>query len=97
MPSEGHYLFVEIAAQRCSQLMHGAKPKIDIRAHKFTTVATQEVAENLIPWEVRSEEEIAAEEAATRAAQAEEHAASVRAAQSSPAGGFGGGSRDRRN
>lgn len=96
MPSEGNYLFVEIAAQRCSQLMHGAKPKLDIRAHKFTTVATQEVAENLIPWEVRSEEEILAEEAATRVAQAEDHAAAVRAAESSPGGAMGLGRRDRR-
>jgi DNA-directed RNA polymerase subunit K/omega len=95
MPSEGHYLFVEIAAQRCSQLMHGAKPKLDIRAHKYTTVATREVAENLIPWEVRSEEEIAAEEAATRAAQAEEHAAAVRAAEASPGGPMGRGPKGR--
>ena len=95
MPSEGQYLFVEIAAQRCSQLMHGAKPKLDIRAHKFTTVATQEVAANLIPWEVRSGEEIEAEEAATRAAQAEQHAAAVRAAEASPRGPMGMGRRDR--
>ena len=86
MPSAGHYLFVEIAAQRCSQLMHGAKPKLDIRAHKYTTIATQEVAENLIPWEVRSEKEIAAEEAAARAAKAEEFAAAARAAESAPGG-----------
>ena len=79
MPSEGRYLFVEIAAQRCSQLMHGAKPKLDIRAHKYTTVATAEAAENLIPWEVRSEEEIAAEEAALRVAKAEELAAAAMA------------------
>ena len=96
MPSEGQYLFVEIAAQRCKQLMHGAKPKLDIRAHKYTTVATEEVAEDLIPWEVRSEEEIAAEEAATRAAQAEEHAAAVRAAESSPRGAMVGGRPSRR-
>ena len=88
MPSEGQYLFVEIASQRCSQLMRGAKPKLDIRAHKYTTVATQEVAATLIPWEVRSEEEIAAEEAATRAERAEEFAAAARAAEMSPSGGM---------
>ena len=88
MPSEGRYLFVEIAAQRCSQLMRGAKPKLDIRAHKYTTVSTQEVGEDLIPWEVRSEEEIAAEEAATRVRKAEEFAAAARAAENSPGGGM---------
>jgi hypothetical protein len=53
------------------------------------------VAENLIPWEVRSEEEILAEEAATRVAQAEEHAAAVRAAEASPRGAMGMGRRGR--
>lgn len=84
---EGSYLFVEIAAQRCAQLMRGAKPKVDIRAHKFTTIATEETSQELVPWELRSPEEIAAEEAAVAAAaaaEADEEAAQV-AAEEQPA------------
>lgn len=54
---DSHYLFVEIAAQRCAQLMHGAKPKIDSPSHKFTTLATREVEEGLVPWTVITEDE----------------------------------------
>ncbi len=61
MLNDSYYLFVEVAAQRCSQLMRGAKPKIEIRAHKYSTVACAEVKEDLIPWVTASEEEIAAE------------------------------------
>ena len=61
MLSNGYYLFVEVAAQRCSQLMRGAKPKIDLRAHKYSTIACAEVKEELIPWRSASDEQIAAE------------------------------------
>ena len=40
--NDSYYLFVEVVAQRYAQLMRGAKPKIDLRAHKFTTLARQE-------------------------------------------------------
>lgn len=53
MVQERHYLFVELAAQRCAQLMRGAKPKVEFPAHKFTTIATEEVAQDLVPWEFR--------------------------------------------
>lgn len=64
MLNDSYYLFVEVAAQRCSQLMRGAKPKIDLRAHKYTTIACAEVKEDLIPWQTASDEQIAAEQAA---------------------------------
>jgi len=61
MLNDSFYLFVEVASQRCSQLMRGAKPKIDLRAHKFTTIACREVREDLIPWRMATDEQIAAE------------------------------------
>lgn len=66
LEQENNYLFVEVAAQRCTQLMRGAKPKVDVTAHKFTTIATEEVARGLVPWEFLDEEQLleeAAEEA----------------------------------
>lgn len=67
MLNDSYYLFVEVAAQRCSQLMRGAKPKIDLRAHKYTTIACAEVKQDLIPWQTASDEQIAAELAAAAA------------------------------
>ncbi len=71
MLNDSYYLFVEVAAQRCSQLMRGAKPKIDLRAHKYSTIACAEVKEELIPWQTASDEEIAAELAAAAAEKAD--------------------------
>lgn len=70
MLNDSYYLFVEVAAQRCSQLMRGAKPKIDLRAHKYTTIACAEVKQDLIPWQMASDEQIAAELAAAAAEEA---------------------------
>lgn len=70
---DSRYLFVEVAAKRCAQLMRGAKPKVDMRAHKFTTLAKEEVAQGLVPWEFRDEEAEAEEaEAAAVEEEAEE-------------------------
>ncbi|MCH7825213.1 MAG: DNA-directed RNA polymerase subunit omega [Acidobacteria bacterium] len=69
MLKNSYYLFVEVASQRCSQLMRGAKPKIDLRAHKYSTIACAEVKENLIPWRTVTDEQLAAELAAGLAAQ----------------------------
>ena len=62
MVEENHYLFVELVAQRCAQLMRGAKPKVDFPAHKFTTIATEEVAQDLVPWEFHGADEGAEED-----------------------------------
>jgi len=71
MLNDSYYLFVEVTAQRCSQLMRGAKPKIDLRAHKFTTVACAEVHENLVPWRTATDEQIAEELASATLAEQE--------------------------
>ena len=67
MRPESDYLYVEIAAQRCLQLMRGARPKIDANVRKYTTLAIREVAEADVPWEIRpetgKEKEIVSEEA----------------------------------
>ncbi len=53
MRPQSEYLFVEVAAQRCLQLMRGAKPKIDgSGARKYTTLAIKEVEQGLIPWRI---------------------------------------------
>jgi len=52
MKPESEYLFVEVAAQRCLQLMRGARPKVDARARKYTTLAIREVDEGVIPWSI---------------------------------------------
>lgn len=70
MLNDSYYLFVEVAAQRCSQLMRGAKPKVDLRAHKYTTIACAEVREELIPWQTATDEQIAEELAAAAAEEA---------------------------
>ena len=71
MLNNSYYMFVEVAAQRCSQLMRGAKPKIDLRAHKYSTIACAEVHEDLIPWETATDEQIAEELAAADLAEQE--------------------------
>ena len=43
------------------QLMRGAKPKLDVRAHKYSTIACAEVREDLIPWETVTDEQITVE------------------------------------
>ncbi|MGD8330097.1 MAG: DNA-directed RNA polymerase subunit omega [Acidobacteriota bacterium] len=75
MLNDSYYLFVEVAAQRCSQLMRGAKPKVELRAHKFTTVACAEVKEDLIPWQSATDEQLAEELATAAAEEAAEAAA----------------------
>jgi DNA-directed RNA polymerase subunit K/omega len=51
------FLFVEVAAQRCMQLMRGARPKIESNARKYSTLAISEVEQGLIPWRIRGEDE----------------------------------------
>ncbi|HJN47232.1 MAG TPA: hypothetical protein QGE93_00670 [Acidobacteriota bacterium] len=72
MLNNSFYLFVEVAAQRCMQLMRGAKPKLDVRAHKYSTIACAEVREDLIPWETVTDEQITVELAEKEAAIEEE-------------------------
>ena len=53
---QSEYLFVEIAAQRCMQLMRGAKPKLDTKAHKYTSLAVDEVDASTVPWTLEAPE-----------------------------------------
>jgi DNA-directed RNA polymerase subunit K/omega len=57
MKPESEYLFVEVAAQRCLQLMRGARPKVQTGARKYTTLAITEVDEGLVPWDIRDDSE----------------------------------------
>lgn len=53
---DSEYLFVEVAAKRCLQLMRGARPKLDSKARKYSTLAIEEVRAGEVPWEVRDPE-----------------------------------------
>lgn len=58
MKPESEYLFVEVAAQRCMQLMRGARPKVETGARKYTTLAIHEVDQGTVPWRFREEGEM---------------------------------------
>ena len=62
------YRFITLAAQRCDQLIRGAKPRLDTGARKPTTLALQEVMAGVV--EERGPEEIALEQASTETGQA---------------------------
>ena len=51
------FLFVEIAAKRCMQLMRGARPKIESDARKYSTLAINEVDTGHSQWRIRGEDE----------------------------------------
>ena len=50
MKPESEFLFVEVAALRCLQLMRGARPKIDANVRKYTTLAVKETDAGVVPW-----------------------------------------------
>jgi DNA-directed RNA polymerase subunit K/omega len=85
MLNNSFYLFVEVAAQRTMQLMRGAKPKLDVRAHKYSTIACAEVREDLIPWETVTDEQITVELAKKQAVIEEELRDDLPAAAPPPA------------
>ena len=45
---DSKYRFITLAAQRCNQLMRGAKPRVETRSHKPTTIAQEEVLAGLV-------------------------------------------------
>ena len=51
------YRFITLAALRCDQLMRGARPRLDTRAHRPTTIALEEILAGLV--EERGPEEVA--------------------------------------
>jgi DNA-directed RNA polymerase omega subunit len=49
------YRFITLAAQRCDQLIRGAKPRVETRSHKPTTIAQEEVLAGLVELRVEAE------------------------------------------
>ncbi|MGD8374551.1 MAG: DNA-directed RNA polymerase subunit omega [Acidobacteriota bacterium] len=50
------YRFITLAAQRCDQLIRGAKPRVESQARKPTTLALQEVLAGVV--QTRSAEDV---------------------------------------
>lgn len=44
------FRFIAVAAQRCRQLQKGARPRVQSRSKKFTTVAQEEVLAGQVPF-----------------------------------------------
>lgn len=49
---DSKFRYVLLAATRAEQLMRGARPKIDAPSIKLTTIATDEVRNDLVAWEM---------------------------------------------
>jgi DNA-directed RNA polymerase subunit K/omega len=45
---ENKFKFISIAAARCQQLQRGARPRVDSKSRKATTVAQEEVRQGLV-------------------------------------------------
>jgi DNA-directed RNA polymerase omega subunit len=58
---ESKFRLVHIAARRAEQLVQGARPKVESRHSKMTRIALDEVGQNLVKWELASNEPAAAE------------------------------------
>ena len=52
---ENKFKFITVAAARCNQLQRGARPKVEIRSHKNSTIAQEEVRQGLIEFRVPEE------------------------------------------
>lgn len=65
---DSKFRFITVAAQRAKQLQAGAKARVDPTSRKPTGIAMEEVLAGAISWELRDEEELAAEAAATEEA-----------------------------
>ncbi len=51
------FRFILIAAKRASQLIDGARPRLETRHAKPTTIALDELEAGLVPWRVVTPEE----------------------------------------
>jgi len=60
---DGKYRLVAIASQRAKSLSLGAKPKVQTKAKKITTIAIAEAAENILEFVTGEEARQAREEA----------------------------------
>ena len=60
---DGRYRLVMISAQRAKELSYGAKPKIQTKSKKVTTIAIEEAVDNKLEFLVGEEAKTAKEEA----------------------------------
>ena len=49
---DNKFKFITVAAARCNQLQRGARPKMETRSHKNTTIAQEEVRKGLIEFRI---------------------------------------------
>lgn len=61
---ESKFRLVHIAARRAEQLVQGARPKMESRHAKVTRVALDEVASDLVRWQLASAEPVVEEQPA---------------------------------
>jgi DNA-directed RNA polymerase subunit omega len=54
------FRYILIAAKRASQLIDGARPRVETRHTKPTTIALDELAAKVVPWRVVTPEEFEA-------------------------------------
>lgn len=47
---DNKFKFITVAAARCNQLQRGARPKVESRSHKNSTIAQEEVRRGLIEF-----------------------------------------------
>ena len=47
---DSKFRFITIASLRCGQLQKGAKPRVQSRSKKFTTIAQEEVLTDKVEW-----------------------------------------------
>lgn len=47
---DSKFRYVLLASARAEQIMRGARPKLDVRSHKPTSVAMQEVTYEMVDW-----------------------------------------------
>lgn len=49
---DNKFKFITIAAARCQQLQRGARPRLETRSRKATSIALEEVLQGLIDFRV---------------------------------------------
>jgi DNA-directed RNA polymerase omega subunit len=49
---ENKFKFITVAAARCNQLQRGARPRVETRSHKNSTIAQEEVRQGLVEFRV---------------------------------------------
>ena len=50
---DSKFRFITVAAQRAKQLQGGAKPRVDTRSRKPTSIAVEETLAGTVSWEMR--------------------------------------------